>query len=155
MGYLLNFRPKVCNSKIQNANLTLRTRNQFCTTEKPCNHRSLTGEYNSDRKIMTDRWMVELAGLTDWLPGQLSLLISRPTLYPAGLGLQSTAGQQQSSFYSSNLNMETRHGHIHNLTTISPASYSTTTHRHDDKYHWKLSSSHLIMNPFRDGRFDN
>ena len=41
---VLNFRPKVCNIKIQNANLTLRTRNQFCTTEKPCNHRSLTGE---------------------------------------------------------------------------------------------------------------
>ena len=72
-------------------------------------------------------------GLTD-CPGQLSLLISRPTLYPAGLGLQSTAGQPQSSFYSSNLNMETRHGHIHNLTCCT----STTTHRHDDKYHWKL-----------------
>ena len=51
---VLNFRPKVCNIKIQNANLTLRTRNQFCTTEKPCNHRSLTGE-TGDWIIQTEK----------------------------------------------------------------------------------------------------
>ena len=33
---------------------SLRTRNQFCTTEKPCNHRSLTEEFrqkSSDRQM--------------------------------------------------------------------------------------------------------
>ena len=45
---------RVCKIKIQNATLTLRTHNQFCTTEKLCNHRSLTWEFrqkNNDRQM--------------------------------------------------------------------------------------------------------
>ena len=48
--------PRQCRAQpeIQNGNPTLRTRNQFCTTEKPCNHRSLTEEFrqkNNDRQM--------------------------------------------------------------------------------------------------------
>ena len=78
----------------------------------------------------------------------LSLLISRPTLYPAGLVGGQQAGQHNHHFISTILIW--RGDLAIFITSHSPHSY-----RRDDKYHWKLSSSHLIMKPFRDGRFDN